>query len=255
MKSVMVFLVLLAVSWNLAAFSQSNLYVFQVKGDVRNEQNIKLKKGDQIKAGSTIKIQTSSSLTCVDKDGNTYINQKRGAYPFSQILKHKTKAQNSVTTNYFKYVWNELTNQSSNKTTIGGVFRGKIRMTYPLDSAKVLVSDLVLEWDKDEGVEQYFVFAKKSTDEDYWVLPVLRDTSVAVSDHIPLQPGEDWIWSVSENEFANPDNLPFYRFRTISKKEYKSIRKANKNLIKTLSKSGVDRKEIDRILLNKPADQ
>src|SRR5690554_5298017 len=134
MKNVVVFVVFVAVSWNLAAFSQSDLYVFQVKGEIRNEQNIKLKKGDQIKAGSMLMVQTNSSLTCVDKDGNTYISQKKGTYPFSQILKNKTKAQNSLTTNYFKYVWNEFTNQSSNKTTIGGVFRGKIRMKYPFDS-------------------------------------------------------------------------------------------------------------------------
>lgn len=252
MKHVLVFLALI---WSLAAFSQSNLYVFQIKGDIRNEHNIKLKKGDQLKPGSTIRIQANSSLTCVDKDGNTYISQKRGTYPFPQILKDKTKSQSSLTTNYFKYVWNELTNQSSAKTTIGGVFRGKIRMKYPLDSAKVVASDLVLEWDKDDGVERYFVFAKKSTDEEHWVLPVLRDTSVAVSEHIPLQPGEDWIWSVTENEFANPDNLPFFSFRTISKKEYKALRKANKNLIKTLRKSGMGKEEIDRVILNKLGDQ
>lgn len=245
MKNLLTFI--LFVFCSVSGFSQNTLYVFQTKGEVKTSENIPLKKGDEIKANTVVILNEKSSLTCIDKNGNTYINSKKGTYNLFGILKQKKKQKSSLTVAFFRYVWDEFIGNKEEKKVIGGVFRGKELMLYPSDSSIVVTTNLVLKWKKGNEEIPYYIFIKSEDEEDF-VMIESSDSVMVLSEKIKVETHKNYTWTVSDKKFPNLNNLPHFSFRTISEKQYKSELKKYKSFVSDLKKLKLSEAEINAIL-------
>ena len=229
------------------ALCQSPLYVFQVEGDVLHNTNKAVKKGDVIGPNTRIKLGQRSGVICIDQSGNSYSNYKAGTRSYNDILRGKKK-NSSVTVKYFKYVWDQLKNNKITTTTIGGTFRGQQLMLVPMDSCRIVADNITLLWNqKDEFTTSYYVFIKQKDEAEYSKFS-LSDTTFSLAGNLDVQPGQEWMWVVSERAFPNLDNMRSFSFRTISEQEYNTSIKQYKSLIADLKKMKLSTVAINRIL-------
>ncbi len=153
------------------------LLVYSLKGNVtvvENEKESKLKIGKVLKPGSTIKTQKLSKLTMVCKQGKPLTVTKEGSFP---VLRWKdsceTNSHNSVTSKYFKYIWEQLYMRSedfkkNNAGDIAAVVRNEapvrgeddmeILFNEALDTVYYAAGDFPLSWktSRDYSGKYYF---------------------------------------------------------------------------------------------------
>lgn len=253
--------------------AQNNLFAVLVKGDVRtvNDNNL-LKKGSKIETGAVIRLAEKSALTCVDKDGNTYLTEQSGLIPYEQLFKNK-KMTNNFTIKVIKIIWNELFNNNGiTESLIGGPLRGLGVMTnlhnpeadtlteytdpdnylmqYPFNSSLVNVNDVMLEWEpEDMFTNTYFVFIRQKGHEEFARIRV-AGTKLDLSKQIALRPDQEWEWAVLGVE--NEDSTPTYTFSfsTLSETDIESRIDPYKISVEELRELGFSREEINWVIYN-----
>lgn len=228
-------------------FSQTGLYVYKTEGEVRNQKNTLLKKGDEIAGNTSVVLKPDASLVCIDKNGNSYIIKKKGAYTFSQILKNRKSRNSSITVSYLKYVWSQLTGNIETKTMIGGVFRGNQLMLFPPDSSQVTVKNLYLKWEKENEDHPLYLFIKKENDPDFTSIKTDR-TSLFLADLLDVQEGQDYVWTFSKKAYPDFRDLQYFHFKTLSEKDFTAELKEYQPFLDDLKKMKIPDEEILEIL-------
>ncbi len=116
MKTLLFATCLLFIS-SVHAQTGDDLMVYSMKGTVtviENSIESKAKIGKVLKPGSTIKTQKLAKLTMVCKQGKPLTVTKEGIFP---VTKWKDSCEsnndNSVTTKYFQYIWEQLSLQNN----------------------------------------------------------------------------------------------------------------------------------------------
>lgn len=87
------------------------LLVYSMKGNVtviENNIESKVKIGKVLKPGSSIKTQPQAKLTMVCKQGKPLSVTKEGIFPVVKWKDSCATGQNSVTSKYFQYIWDQL---------------------------------------------------------------------------------------------------------------------------------------------------
>ena len=233
-------------------FAQDSLCVFKTKGVVLMEflhQKKPLSKGDFIPQKSTLSVLSNSEITVLDANGNVFFIDKAGNYTFKNLITFKDKTQNSsVTTNYFKYIWNELVGKNSKTAIIAGVYRGEILMKYPKDSSQIYNSKITFTWDFDENENLYYVFLKNVITQKIIKIET-NGSQLSLFDKNPIfEGGDSFEWMVSSDEFPNLKNIHFYQFKIINRHTYKEKKRAFTHFIKDLKQIGTQEAEIETIL-------
>ena len=148
MKSI---LVLASLFFVYSSYSQQGeeLLVYSLKGNVtviENDKESKVKIGKVLKPGSTLKTQKLAKLTMVCKEGKALTVTKEGSFP---IIRWKdsceTNNHNSVTSKYFKYIWEQLYMRSEDfKKNSAGDIAAVVRNEAPVrgeDDMEILSDD------------------------------------------------------------------------------------------------------------------
>ncbi|MDZ4794803.1 MAG: hypothetical protein SGI83_11040 [Bacteroidota bacterium] len=101
--------------FSLASFAQKGdeLLVYSMKGTasvIEDKKESKLKIGKVLKPGSVIKTQPQAKLTLVCKQGKALSVTKAGTFPVTKWKDscYSSSALTSVTTKYFRYIWDQL---------------------------------------------------------------------------------------------------------------------------------------------------
>jgi hypothetical protein len=124
----------LAVSLAATASAQSQFMIYSMKGNVtvvENKVETKAKIGNILGPSATVKIATGGSATLVCNEAAMFSIVKAGSYPLSKFNDSCKPSNSSVSSNYVKYVWAQMTKSSvdagSNRkaymNTVGAVTR------------------------------------------------------------------------------------------------------------------------------------
>ena len=117
------------------ASAQAQFMLYSMKGNVsiiENKVESKAKIGKMMDGNATIKIAAGGSATFVCNEAAMFSLVKAGTYPLSKFNDSCRADHSSVSANYVKYVWAQMTkssaNPGSNRTaymnTVGAVARG-----------------------------------------------------------------------------------------------------------------------------------
>lgn len=250
-KSIFRLLVFLCVLIFQYSYSQDSLCVYNVAGTIylQTPSNSKtLFKGEFLTKTSALKILPDSKLIAIDNNGNSYINSTEGILSFNNLLLSKEKKGNtSLTTKYFKYVWDELLNKNNNQTLIAGVFRGDLLMKTPKDSSLIASDKLSFKWDKTDADLYYLFIQNIQTGE---LLKIETDGSQIslYNENSIFLGGDTFKWTISTDAFPNLKNMPFYSFILIDSMQYSDLLTEYNELIYDLKQIGINASDIDTIL-------
>lgn len=233
---------------SLQISAQDSLCVFKVNGSVISKtiNTIKqLTKGDYLNNSSKVTMGPEAYILAIDKQGHAYTLNKKGSYKFSQILENrKNDEKSSLTSKYFKIVWNEILNKSPQKTIVGGVFRGKDILLFPRDGIKVVRSKLHFEWKSVNNNSSYFLFIRNLETDELLKISTNGTELTFYDDQHFLKNNVDFEWTVSVDAFPKLKNLPFKKFHLISDEEYRSWLLTQSEIILELKSLGMIEKDI-----------
>lgn len=232
-------------------FAQDSLCVYHIEGTIFLQSSTESKplfKGDLLTKKDKLKLLPESQLTAIDNTGKVYTAANQGIYSFDDLLGSLQQDEHSsLTTKYFKYIWDELLNNADNPTLIAGVFRGNELMTFPKDSSFIASKKITFKWNKSE-TDLYYLFIINTQTEE--VIKIETDGSqIALFIENPIfYDGNIYKWAISTKSFPNLKNIAFNTFTIINKKQYSDLRLKYIDLINDLNMLGLNAQEIGSIL-------
>lgn len=127
------FLILLS-SLTMVASAQNEFLLYSFKGNVSVvESNVesKAKVGKPLAASATVKVAAGGTVTLICNEAAMFTITKAGSYPLSKFGDSCRISSNSVSANYVKYVWAQMTkpsgsagsNRKAYMNTVGAVRR------------------------------------------------------------------------------------------------------------------------------------
>ncbi|MEO6611168.1 MAG: hypothetical protein ABIT05_03515 [Chitinophagaceae bacterium] len=149
---------------SLHAQRVNDLLVYAVKGTVTaiyNNQESPIKIGKVLRSGTTIHLRQGARMTMVCKEGKPLAVDKEGIFPVSRWKDSCRSGGNSMTSNYFKYIWNEMYSRSPDnpdqqkgvtavtRSPAPDIFnprRIKIEFSPGLDTLNYVGGDFPLSW-------------------------------------------------------------------------------------------------------------
>jgi hypothetical protein len=132
MKKISLLIIILFTGIILPA--QNNFMIYSFKGDVtviENAAEIKVKVGKTMSSAATVKIPAGAVATIVCNEATMFTLNKPGSYALSKFGDSCKVNHSSFTSNYIKYVWNQMTkisgspgsNRKAFMNTVGAVTR------------------------------------------------------------------------------------------------------------------------------------
>ncbi|WP_445908660.1 hypothetical protein [Yeosuana sp.] len=226
--------------------AQESLCVYKVNGTVTlNKKTKSLSKGMLIQKKDNIKLSSKSKLILIDDKGSVFALNKPGSYTFKTILTSKKNTESSaLTAKYFSFIWSELTNEKKEKKAIAGVFRGNVLMKYPPNNASIEGLKIIFKWENDLETSQYLFICNL---EDKLLLKIETKSNEMgfYLDNEIFENEKNLKWVVTNEEFPNLKNIPFYSFKTLTYDEYEQIIKEHQSLIDELNSLGLTQQEIN----------
>lgn len=248
-KSIFRFLIFILIIQ--CGFSQDSLCVYRFEGDIllKSPQSTKpISKGDIVTKEYILNLFPKSQITVIDKEGNIFKRDQEGLCDFNTLLLSKFEGKtSSLTTKYFKFIWDELLNRENTETKIAGVFRGDALMSTPEDQSFITGKTIEFNWkESDKGV-YYFYLQNLKTNE---LFQTETENSFITFDtkNSFFSNDTEYKWTVTTEEFPNLKNIPYNFFSIVDSKQFSELKKEHKSLIKDLKKLGVSESEINSVL-------
>jgi len=193
--------------------AQENMFVvYSVKGTVsvvENKVETKAKIGTIINNNSSIKIGAGSFATLLCNETKMFSLNKAGNYTTASLADSCKTNNSSVSANYMKYIWNELTkskgtpekNRKAYMANVGAVGRGDINNVWVdqrLDSVNYVSGTIPLSWKCFVDTEE---FAFRLYDDSKTKVVYSKDVKkkhVDISEILTLlQPGKTYYWNAT----------------------------------------------------------
>lgn len=220
------FLILLT-SFAVAASAQnSSFLLYSFKGNisvVENNVESKAKVGRLLKTGATIKIANASAVTLICNEAAMFTITKPGNYPLSRFGDSCTITNSSVSANYVKYVWAQMTKSSGSPgsdrkaymSTVGAVSRSinNVWIDPRLDTVNYSEGDFPLSW-KSYAEAKEFEFTLYSADN--LSDPIYKSTVSKLKIPVPnfvskIKPGNTYFWTAAIKGEEN-DELKVFNY-------------------------------------------
>ena len=206
--------------------AQENMFViYSVKGNVAivdNKVETKAKIGTIVNGNSSIKIGAGSFATVLCNETRMFSLNKAGNYTTASLKDSCKVNTSSVSANYLKYVWNEMTkskgtpekNRKAYMSNVGAVGRGgeinNVWVDPRLDSVNYVSGTIPLSWKCFVDEAEEFTF-RLYDDSKTRVINTkdVKKKHVDISDlSALLQPGKVYYWNATvkgepENEARN----------------------------------------------------
>jgi hypothetical protein len=213
-------LLLLIMLFTLGATAQDNLFaVYSIKGNVsviENKVETKAKVGTLIDGNEIIKVGPGSFATLICNETRMFSLSKAGNYT-TESLKDSCKMTNSsVSANYMKYVWSELTkskgspekNRKNYMANVGAVSRSinNVWIDPKLDTVNYVSGTVPLSWKSYTDAEEFeFKLFDAANYNSLVFSKTTKKKHIDISELLDkIQPGKSYHWSAmikgEENE-------------------------------------------------------
>ena len=170
-------LLFLIIVFNSLATAQNSFLIYTVKGNVsviENNATTKAKVGRLLPESAQIVIAPGGVVSLICNQANL-INLNKGKVSLSTLGEQCKLTDQSVTSNYLKYVWSQLTakpgspekNRKAFMTNVGAVSRGvnNVWIDPRLDTVKYVSGSFPLSWKSYAEAEEFefFIYDKPSS--------------------------------------------------------------------------------------------
>jgi hypothetical protein len=211
----------LVVLWVSAASAQDNRFLlYSFKGNVsviENKVESKAKIGKPLTGSSTLKLPAGSMATIICDEAAMFTLTRPGTYLLSKLADSCSTHTGSVSSNYVKYVWNQMTNTTgspgSNRkafmNTVGAVSRkiNNIWVDPRLDTVNYVEGEFPLSWKSYAEAKEFdfFVFSSANTTD-----PVFKTSTTKLKVPIKsfaskLKTGNTYQWTAAIKGEENDD--------------------------------------------------
>ena len=212
MKRVYVFIIagLLA----MTSFSQDNNFlVYSFKGNVsviQNNAEAKAKIGNVLTSNAKIKLASASSVTMVCNQAAMFTISKAGTYSLSQFKDSCVTSSSSITANYLRYVWSQMTshgegapgtNRKAFMNTVGAVSRSvnNIWIDPRLDTVNYSSGEFPLSWKSYADADEFeFMLYSNANAKKADFTTVVKKLKIPITSFVKnLKPGNTYYWTAA----------------------------------------------------------
>lgn len=199
--------------------AQNSYLLYSYKGNVsvvENNVTSNAKVGKEINANAIIKVSNGGAVTLICNEAAMFTFGKAGTYPLNRFGDSCTVRSNSVSANYVKYVWAQMTKNSgspgSNRkaymNTVGAVSRSinNIWVDPRLDTVNYSSGEFPLSW-KSYSTAKEFEFKLFTSDNISTPIYTTHISKLKIpinSFASKMKPGNSYYWVVAvkgeENE-------------------------------------------------------
>ena len=235
MKKLIYFLIVACLPFFINA--QENLFVvYSVKGNVSvvdNKVETKAKIGTIVNGNSSIKLGAGSFATLLCNETRMFSLSKAGTYTTASLKDSCKTNTSSVSSNYMKYVWSELTkskgspekNRKNYMSNVGAVGRGDINNVWVdprLDSINYVSGTIPLSWKAYTEAEEFEFRLYDDSKIKVLFSKNVKKKHVDISEILKLlQPGKIYYWNATIK--GEPENTARQYLRYVPKEEYVSF--------------------------------
>jgi tetratricopeptide (TPR) repeat protein len=217
------------------AFGADSYEVFFTKGKVTHKLKnnaVLCTRGMTIMGGELI-LENSANLVLVNQTGQNLKLTGPGNFMVDDLSKAFTAGKSDITSDYFKYVWKEMSQKEGDKNVAdvkGSVYRGDILMFFPPDSCNIMSYSIDFVWKG--GFEKNYFLIRSA--EQNMVSLATKDTTISFYiDSGIFQPGQYYQWEVGSTN-PPPSNFPPFHFKILTNEEVRAYQKEIKDFKRTL---------------------
>ncbi len=201
---------ILSCSLAVAATAQNQFLLYSFKGNVsvvENNVESKAKAGKPLNNAATVKVATGGTVTLICNEAAMFTLTKAGTYPLANFGDSCKISSNSVSANYVKYVWAQMTKSSgspgSNRkaymNTVGAVSRGEINNVWVdsrLDTVNYSGGEFPLSWKSYAEAKEFdfFLFKPDNITEPFYSTTVTKLKIPIPSFVARMKPGNTYYW-------------------------------------------------------------
>ncbi len=207
---------------SVIAFSQDNSFlIYNFKGNVsviENNAETKAKIGKILNSNTKIKVSAGSIITMVCDQAAMFTINKAGSYTLSQFKDSCVTHSSSMSANYFRYVWNQMTshgegspgsNRKMYMSTVGAVSRSvnNIWIDPRLDTINYSSGSFPLAWKSysDAKEFQFYLYDKPDATN-----PIYKTTTKVMQVPITsilkyMKPGNTYYWTTAVKGETNDE--------------------------------------------------
>jgi len=224
--------------FTLAATAQnSNMFVvYSIKGTVSVlDKNVesKAKIGTILDGDETIKVGTGSFATIICNETKVFSLTKAGNYSTASLKDSCKISSGSVSSNYMKYVWAEMTkskgtpekNRKYYMANVGAVSRGDINNVWVdprLDSVNHVSGSIPLSWKAYTEADEFDFKLYDDSKTKVLLAKSVKKKHVNISELLKLiQSGKIYYWSATVKD--EPENTARHYVRYVPKEEYQTF--------------------------------
>ncbi len=226
----------------IATSAQDNSFLlYSIKGTVsvvENKAETKAKVGKILTEGAQVKVADASAVTLICNEASMFTIKKKGTYSLNQFKDSCQLQSSSVSANYVKYVWSQMTtshgspgsNRKMFMTTVGAVSRSvnNIWIDPRLDTIKYTGGEFPLSWKSyaDAKEIEFFLYEKPEGGS-----PMYKTVTGKMKISIPsfsgrIRPGATYYWTSAVKGEEN-DEIKVLNF--VDKQTYETLLNKIKN--------------------------
>lgn len=212
-------LLLLGVFFSGLTYGQNSFLIYTVKGNVmvvENNATTKAKIGNLLPESAQIVIPTGGVISLICNQA-TLINLNKGKVSLSSLGEQCKTTDGSVSSNYLKYVWSQLTtkpgtpekNRKQFMTNVGAVSRGvnNVWIDPRLDTIKYVSGNFPLSW-KSYAEAEEFEFSLYNGPDDTKPVSTLTTKNRFVDAKTlaaKMKPTSTYYWTAAVKGEQNPE--------------------------------------------------
>ena len=205
------FFIILCLFSGLVVGQENNFLLYSFKGNVsvvENKVETKAKVGKSLTSAATIKVPAGSAVTLICNEAAMFTLNKAGTYSLKSFNDSCQVSSNSVSANYVKYVWAQMTKSTgspgSNRklfmNTVGAVSRSinNIWIDPRLDTVNYVTGDFPLSWKSYADAKDFeFVLYKDAPTGKPLYKNVVSKLKIAIPSFASqLKAGNTYFWTV-----------------------------------------------------------
>jgi hypothetical protein len=213
------FLIAFSLFAGVVSAQENNFLLYSFKGNVsvvENKIESKAKVGKSLGAASTLKIPAGSMVTLICNEAAMFTLNKPGTYNLKMFGDSCRVSSNSVSANYVKYVWAQMTKPSgsagSNRkafmNTVGAVTRNmnNVWIDTKLDTVNYAGGDFPLSWKSYAEAKdfEFSLFTADNINTPFFSTFVSKLKIAIPSFTSKIKPGNSYYWTAAikgeENE-------------------------------------------------------
>ena len=235
------FLIALSLFSGVIAAQENSFLLYSFKGNVsvvENKVESKAKVGKPLASSATIKVPAGSMVTLICNEAAMFTLNKPGTYSLKMFGDSCKVSSNSVSANYVKYVWAQMTKSSgsagSNRkaymNTVGAVSRSinNIWIDPRLDTVNYSGGDFPLSWKSySEAKDFEFLLYNANNISTPFFTTYISKLKIPIADiSSKIKPGNSYYWTAA---IKGEENEEIKVFNYVTKETFNAVLENIKN--------------------------